>query len=372
MARETINLRRLAEVLGVSQTTVSRALNGFPEVNEATRARVVEAARRLNYRPSASAASLATGKARTIGHVVTLGEHMMMNPHFTDFLAGAGEVYSRYGYEFLLRVAAPGDEADVYRDLVSRGRVDGIVVHGPLTVDPRIPFLKSLGVPFVVHGRCGEDPESYSWLDVDNRRAFMRATEFLTDLGHRRIALVNGIEAMNFADRRRQGYESALAARGIALDPSIMFSADMVEPYGYHAAKEMFSGSGPPTAVLVSSILPAMGIMRALAEMGLRPAADLSIIVFDDCLSFLQPANETRPQGISYFTAMRSSIRQAARRVAELLLEQIQAPGGKPKHELWEAELVIGQTTGPHAPAGDLPLPARGGEAQGRFRTRSA
>jgi LacI family transcriptional regulator len=347
VARKPVNLRRLSEVLGLSQTTVSRALNGFPEVNEATRARVIEAARRLNYRPSASAASLATGKAQAIGHVVTLGEHMMVNPHFTDFLAGAGEVYAQLGYEMLLRFVSRESEADVYRDLMSRGRVDGVVVHGPLTRDPRIPFLKSLGLPFVVHGRCGEDPDSYSWLDVNNRRAFQRATEFLVDLGHRRIALINGIEAMNFADRRRQGYEAVLAARGIEPDPAIMFSADMVEPYGYRVARSILSGARPPTAMLVSSVLPAMGVMRAMAETGLKPGVDVSIIVFDDCLSFLQPAGDGKPRGIPYFTAMRSSIHEAGRRVAELLLEQIETAEAGPKNELWEADLVIGQTTGP-------------------------
>ncbi|WP_425482938.1 LacI family DNA-binding transcriptional regulator [Chelativorans oligotrophicus] len=351
LARETITLRRLAEVLGLSQTTVSRALNGFPEVNEATRARVIEAAQRLNYRPSASAASLATGKARTIGHVVTLGDHMMINPHFTDFVAGAGEVYARFGYEMLLRITGSEGEQDVYRDLISRRRVDGVVVHGPKTRDPRIPFLRKLGIPFVVHGRCEEDPASYSWIDVNNRRAFMRACNFLIDLGHRRIGLINGIETMNFADRRRQGYEAALAARGIDLDTSIMFSADMIEPHGYRAAAQMLSSRKPPTAVLVSSILPAIGVMRALAERELRPATDLSIIVFDDCLSFLQPGNEAVSGAIPFFTAMRSSMRLAGRRVAELLIEQIEGQHSAPKHELWEAELVIGHTTGPCAPA---------------------
>src|SRR5690606_16392903 len=124
VARETVNLRRLSEVLGLSPTTVSRALNGFPEVNEATRARVIAEAERLNYRPSASAASLATGKACTIGHVVPLADHMMINPHFSDFLAGAGEVYAQFGYEMLLRVVAQVDEAGVYREFASRGRVD--------------------------------------------------------------------------------------------------------------------------------------------------------------------------------------------------------------------------------------------------------
>ena len=345
--RKTVNLRRLAEELGLSQTTVSRALNGFPEVKAETRARVIEAAERLDYRPSASAASLATGKTRAVGHVVPLAEHMMINPHFSDFLAGAGETYARFGYEMLLRVVAARDEADVYRDLASRGRVDGVLVHGPLTDDPRIPLLRSLGLPFVVHGRCDDSKSDYSWLDVNNRRAFFRATSLLADLGHRRIALVNGLEAMNFANRRRQGYEAALKERGLAFDPALVFGEDMVEPYGYRVARQVLAAPDPPTAVLASSVLPAMGVVRAMGDLGLRPGRDVSIIAFDDCLSFLQPAKEGKAGEVPFFTVMRSSIREAGRRVAEMLLEQIDAPGGEFRHELWEAELVVGQTTAP-------------------------
>ncbi|MFC6488093.1 substrate-binding domain-containing protein [Nitratireductor sp. GCM10026969] len=353
-----MNLRRLSELLGLSQTTVSRALNGFPEVNEVTRARVIAAAQRLNYRPSASAASLATGKACAIGHVVPLTEHMMINPHFSDFLAGAGEIYAQFGYEMLLRVVAQVDEADVYRDFASRGRVDGVVLHGPLTNDPRLPLLKSLGLPFVVHGRCDEEAKDYSWIDVNNRRAFYRATGFLADLGHRRIALINGLETMNFADRRRQGYEAVVAERGLEADPALVFSEDMVEPYGYRAAVELLSGPQPPTAILVSSVLPAMGVVRAMAEHGLRPGRDVSVIAFDDSLSFLQASGEGKTGEVPFFTAMRSSIRQAGRRAAEMLLEQIGAPDGAPRRELWEAELVIGQTTGPCPADRRTPVPA--------------
>ena len=83
--------------------------------------------------------------------------------------------------------------------------------------DTRIPLLTEIGLPFVVHGRSSEATLPYAWLDVNNRRAFERATEFLLDLGHRRIALINGREGMDFAFRRRHGYVNALAARGIAL-----------------------------------------------------------------------------------------------------------------------------------------------------------
>jgi LacI family transcriptional regulator len=90
---------------------------------------------------------------------------------------------------------------------------------------------------------------------VNNRRAFQRATEFLLDLGHRRIALVNGLEFMDFAVRRRTGYLDALAARGLAADPALMPADEMTEVSGHRAASRMLALPDPPTAFLASSMI---------------------------------------------------------------------------------------------------------------------
>ena len=195
-----MNLKELSQKLGLSQTTVSRALNGFPEVNAQTRLRVTEAAARYNYRPNTRARGLATGQSFSIGHIIPLStRNELVNPIFADFIAGAGETYSRRGYDLTLSVVKDEDEAQAYRDMASKGTVDGIIVHGPRTNDPRMDLLKSLNMPFVVHGRSTNAQVDYAWVDVNNKRAFERATELLLDLGHTRIALLNGDEALHFA-----------------------------------------------------------------------------------------------------------------------------------------------------------------------------
>merc|ERR1711991_1196685 len=103
-----------------------------------------------------------------------------------------------------------------------KGSVDGLVLQGPQVNDARIGILRELGMPFVVHGRSSGVSDPYSWIDVNNKRSFQRATEFLLDLGHRRIALINGLESMDFAQRRRDGYLVALHERGIPTDPDLM------------------------------------------------------------------------------------------------------------------------------------------------------
>ncbi|KAA9009233.1 substrate-binding domain-containing protein [Histidinibacterium aquaticum] len=338
-----MNLKQLSQTLGLSQTTVSRALNGYPEVSAATRKRVLEAAQAHNYRPNTRAKGLATGQAMAIGHVIPLSlKHEMVNPIFGDFIAGAGETFAESGYEMVLAMINPGQEAEVYRSLKARGSVDGVVIHGPRIDDPRIDLLEEVGLPFVVHGRVTGHHRPYSWLDVDNRSAFLRATRFLADLGHRRIALINGQEDMDFAHRRRRGYEQALVERGLPLDPSLCADDEMTEAFGYEAASAMLARSDPPTAFVVASLICTLGVRRAIDERGLTLGRDVSLVTHDDELSYLRNGGE-----VPIYTATRSSVRDAGRRTARLLIDRIATPDAPHRQELLEAQLVVGSSTGP-------------------------
>ncbi len=338
-----MNLRELSRHLGLSPTTVSRALNGYPEVSEETRERVKAAAQRHNYHPNSRAIRLATGRAMAVGHVIPVAtRHEMVNPVFADFIAGAAEVYARAGFDMLLTMVADGGEEKIYRDLHARGNVDGVIVHAPRQDDPRIRLLSELGLPFVVHGRSTGSEIPYSWVDVNNRRAFQRATGFLLDLGHQRIALINGLEFMDFALRRRAGYEEALRERGLACDPSLMFSDEMTEGRGYSAAIAMLSLDQPPTAFLVSSMISGLGVRRAIEEQGMKMGRQVSVIIHDDELSYFRNGEK-----MPIFTATRSSVRQAGQIAADALLGLI-ADQALPRFEhLLEADLIIGQSTGP-------------------------
>ena len=350
-----MNLKELSKVLGLSQTTVSRALNGYPEVSDATRERVISAARAHNYSPNTRAKSLATGQAMAIGHVIPMAtKHEMVNPVFADFIAGAAQSYARHGYEMLMSVVEDGDEDAVYRGFRSRGAVDGVILHAPRMNDSRIALLDRIGLPFAVHGRASGHEGAYTWLDVNNRSAFRRATEFLIDLGHRRIALINGLEFMDFAHRRRGGYLDALRARDLPADPLLMRSDEMTEGFGYRSARQMMTLEDPPTAYLVSSMICALGVRRAVEDAGLRMGTDISIVTHDDVLSYLQNGTD-----VPIFTSTRSSVREAGRRLAEMLIARINDPEAPHATELLEAELHVGSSTGP-APR----LDARPGSAR--------
>lgn len=339
-----MNLKELSKSLGLSQTTVSRALNGYPEVSEATRTRVRLAAEQFNYVPSTRAKGLATGRALAIGHVIPVStQHEMVNPIFGDFIAGAGETYARNGYEMILSVMSPDkSEDEVYRSLQARRAVDGVVIHAPRRNEPRISILQGLKMPFVVHGRASGITKPYAWLDVNNRRAFERATNFLLDLGHRRISLLNGFEFMDFAERRRRGFEEAMRGRGVPVDPDLLLSDEMTETAGFEAADRMLGLPNPPTAFVTSSLILALGVRRAIEHRGLRFGRDVSVVTHDDNLSYLQNGGE-----VPIFTATRSSVREAGRLAAQMLIDQIEDPDAPLQTRLMEAELMVGDSTGP-------------------------
>lgn len=338
-----MNLKELAQYLGLSQTTVSRALNGYPEVSEATRLRVAAAAKEHNYRANARAKGLATGRSHAIGHVIPVSNsHEMMNPVFGDFIAGAGETYAREGFDMLLSVVPDAEVERAYRDMAAKGNVDGVIMHAPKVGDARIDLLRDIGLPFAVHGRSSAVEAAYTWLDVNNKNAFQRATEFLLDLGHQRIALLNGLETMDFAHRRRQGFEAAFAARGVTAEPRLMRSEEMTEVYGYATTLEMLGFDAPPTAVLTSSMITAIGVRRAVQERGLVLGRDVSVITHDDALSYLSNGEDV-PQ----FTATRSSVREAGGLLAQMLIDQIRHPEQPPATRLLEAQLTVGRSTGP-------------------------
>ncbi|WP_108482076.1 LacI family DNA-binding transcriptional regulator [Oceaniglobus ichthyenteri] len=344
-----MNLRQLSALLGLSQTTVSRALNGYPEVSEATRQRVAQAARAHNYSPNTRAKSLATGRSMAIAHVIPLSSHHeMVNPVFADFIAGAGEVYAKNGYDMILSMTGDRDESKVYRDIRAKNTVDGLIIHAPRLHDSRLKLLEDLGLPFVVHGRFGNQTEGYHWLDMNNRRAFARATGFLAELGHRRIALLNGLEDMDFADRRRDGYLTGLANHGLSRDPFLMAAQEMTEYHGFSVTKTWLAAPSPPTAILLSSMILTMGARRAVHEAGLTLGRDISIISHDDDLSYFRNGDP-----VPEFTSLRSPVRDHGRRAAQMLLRAIATPDMPPQNQLLEAELHVGLSTGP------APLPFR-------------
>ena len=336
-----MKLKDLADSLGLSQTTVSRALNGYPEVSEATRRRVLEAAERYHYRPNPSARRLATGRAGAIGTVLPTDRNLLVDPHFVEFLAGLGERLVDDEMDIVLSPARGGDETGTYRRIVAGNRVDALILSGPLVEDERVALLNELGLPFVVHGRT-KSSKPYAWLDIDNESAFHQATNHLLDLGHRRIALINGSTRFTFAVNREQGFRRALTERGLTPDERLIGDGTMTDEVGYRLTERFLAEEPRPTAFLVSSMMLAFGCLRVIRSAGLLLGRDVSLIAHDDVFPFLNADRMVPP-----LTTMRSPIRAAGTRVADMIIDLLRGREAETIHELWPVELVIRASTGP-------------------------
>jgi len=336
-----MKLKELAAELGLSQTTVSRALNGYPEVNEATRQRVEEAAARLGYRPNISARRLATGRVGAIGIFLPALGSNELGPHTSEFLSGLATRMAREEIDLVVSPLETEDEIPAYRRMSSSKRVDAVVISSPRLSDERVKVLTEMGIPFVLHGRT-QVGTPHAWLDIDNRNAFFRATSHLLDLGHRRIAMINGPAGMTFAEHREQGYREALLARGVAPDTRLIANGQFSDEIAFRYTQSFLELTPRPTAILAGSMMTALGAFRAIRTAGLTLGKDVSMIAHDDVFPYLNADNM-----VPSMSTTRSSIRAAGNRIAELVLQVLAGKPVETVHELWPVELVLRESTGP-------------------------
>jgi LacI family transcriptional regulator len=250
-------------------------------------------------------------------------------------------VAGRHGFDILVSPTTAAQELSTYERLARNGTVDAVILSSPGIVDERIRRVVKRGFPAVVHGRPVSETE-VAFLDIDNEGAFYQAGRFLTQLGHRRIALINGDEKLCFAADRRVGLTRALEEAGIEPRDDLFFSGQMSVENGYRFARAALAGEGRPTAFVCASILVALGAQRAIAEAGLAIPEDVSLIAHDDEMPSFR-ADHLHPP----LTTTRSSIRAAGVRVAEMAIARINGQPPSDLREIWPVELVVRGSTGP-------------------------
>lgn len=286
-------IARLANELGISTGTVSRALNGKPDVNENTRRLVLDAAKRLGYAPNQAARALAQGTTRSVGFMMDLDRETAASSEyfFMGVFDGVQSVFTAHGVDLLVLPRATKDDALSYlRRYVARGVFDGMILAATQLVDQRIELLEAAGMPFVTLGRSSSG-SGYPWIDLDFEGVAAAAVDRLVARGHRRIAVTVPFGSINFGPIFEHAYREALQRHGLAFDPDLVFVTRRQEQAGYELVDKLLAVADPPTAILLIYETTAIGIYRRLAELGRQPGKDLAIIGFRDepTVRFLTP-----------------------------------------------------------------------------------
>ena len=277
-----MSIVRLARDLGLSISTVSRALNGYTDVAEATRQRVAARAAEIGYRANPGARRLKTGKTSAIGVVLpgASSEGHLVDPIYSDLLGGVAAEIESFGSNILATMLKKPDlqrEVSLYENLIRGSWVDALLIVRTRQRDPRVELAQKAGIPFVTYGRT-TCPAPYTWVDTDNEQAFHLGVARLLDQGHRRIALLNGPAEFNFVRLRQKGYERAFEERGLGAPAGLALHGDLTESSGYQLCRELLRQRRPPTALICATDAMAIGALAACREAGRKVGHDISLI----------------------------------------------------------------------------------------------
>lgn len=326
----TVTLQQVAERAGVSPSTVSRILNGTAVVSPAKQAAVQAAIQELGFRPNPVARGLAGGKTFSVG-VVT---QTISSPFYGEAMYGIEGVLDAAGYASLFVSGnwREDDERKAIETLLSR-RVDGLIVFAGRLSDAALKRYAA-DVPLVLVGRRSPGRQFLS-IGFDNRLGAHLAAEHLLSLGHRQIAFITGAHQHADALERRAGFEEALQAAGLKLDPDLVAEGAYTEPSGQQAAQALLARGKPFTALFASNDQMAIGAALALHRAGLRVPQDVSLIGFDDVAvaEFSIPPLTTVRQSVGEIGA------QAATAMLDLLADR------PPRVTLTPPRLVVREST---------------------------
>ena len=339
---EIATIRELARLSGVSVATVSRVLNDYADVSPATRKRVLEVARELDYTPSAAARTLVMQRSKVIGVLLQTGEGHpdLQHPFFQEVLVGLKHRLGAGGYDLLLFATEnPGNGFSDY-SYVRRARhhrVDGLVLMGMDPAEEEVQKLVKARIPLVavdaelVGGRSG-------FVISDNLGGARVAVRHLRQQGHDRIATLTGILSTRPGADRLLGYRAELEAQGLPYRDDYVQEGDFYFESGRRGMNALLALSEPPTAVFAAGDLMAAGALRAVEEHGLSVPDDVALVGFDD----IQLAAMMQPS----LTTVRQDKIGLGSAAGEALLRMLDEADSAPPITTLPVELVVRESSG--------------------------
>jgi LacI family transcriptional regulator len=337
-----VDIKEFAAHLKLSVSTVSKAMNGRADVSRDTRERVLKAAAELGFSPDPAGRRLRRQSSDTIGFVISAPQTQFAHPFFLNMLSGIDEALDGTNYQVIIASGRTVEtEIDVFKRLVEKQRVDALLFGRTRRHDERIEYLLERDIPFVAFGRS-ESSQDFPFVDIDATVVGRDGCGRFIALGHRRIALVHPPEYLMFSYCQRLGYEEALRAAGIPLDPALCVEEAMTEEGGLRAARALLALPNPPTAFVCGQDMVAVGVMRAIAEAGKVVGQDVGVIGGDD-----HPVARLVTPPLTTFTAETNRV---GKRLVEMLLARLDGADPRTLQEVWRPELILRSSDGPPRP----------------------
>jgi len=319
----------VAAQAGVSIATVSRVVNGRYGVAPGTSSRVQAVIADLGYESSLVARSLRSRRTNVIGIIVA-----DLEPFSAELLKGAARAIRGTGYELIVYSGGGHVEDDAGWERRYLSRLSGTLTDGTILVTPSVVDVSASGPVVAVDPHAGSS--EMPTVDSENLQGAVAATDYLIELGHRRIGFLAGRSDLESARRRERGYREAISKAGIPFDADLIRIGGYTEESASSPARELLMMTDRPTAIFAANDASAIQTMRVASELGLKVPDDLSVIGFDN---IPESALTTPP-----LTTIDQSIQQMGYEAAKLLVGLINEPDRDPIHLTLPTELVVRQS----------------------------
>lgn len=281
-----VTIKDVAALAGVSPSTVSRTCKNNPSISEETKERVRKAMAELGYEPNFQASNLASQNSRTIGIILPASaKEVYENSFYVEAIQGISHYCN--GRQYMTTIVTGQDEAEILnavRSMSRSGKVDGFIILYSKKEDPVIDYLFNEGLLYILIGKATQYTNQTIYIDNDNLLAGREATEYLYQLGHRRIAYLGSDSSLMFSADRKAGYQLALASHQLPVRPEYCVEVKNVSENNEEAIRGLLMQKDRPTAILVSDDILAVSLERVCLENHLAIPEDLSIISFNNSL----------------------------------------------------------------------------------------
>ena len=333
-----VTLNDIAEMAGVSVSTVSRVLNNKASeyrISPDTEQVILEAAGKLKYRPNQIARGLRLNKTNTLGVVAP----DVSNPFFAYIIKRVQNVAHQLGYSIVVCNTDENLDQEVeHVNVLYRNRVDGLIAM-PVGQEFR-HFLEwaERGRPLVLLDRCIDDLDA-NRVVVDNYTGAYEAVEHMIGFGHERIAVIQGLPGTYTNTERLRGYRQALVDHGLTVHENLIVGGDFREENGYLETKLLLTMPERPTAIFATSDLITLGALKAIHEEGLTLPDDMSMVMFDDF--------DFAPYLKCPITAVRQPKELMGEMAVKLLVDELKGESRGGKRVVLKSHLIARESVGP-------------------------